>query len=118
MANKLGVNGYNSDNLKNYTPIILFNMYDGFFIQSKFYNVENDKFEYGLKPYEYYSCRYVKDDKYDFIVNYTLDNYMKISGKVNGEYVEKFGFLIDITKIDSNSKSLIDARTKYFRNLL
>ena len=108
LANKFSASGYNSDYLKDYTPAILFNLYDGFFIQSKYKNVENNNYEYGLKPYEYYSCRYIKSDDFDFIVNYTLDNYISIYGKVNGEFVKKSGYLIDIRKIDEHSKNKID----------
>lgn len=108
LANKFSTSGYDSNSLKNYTPAILFNLYDGFFIQSKYKNVENNNYEYGLKPYEYYSCRYVKSDNYDFIVNYTLDNYISVFGKVNGEIVNKSGYLIDIRKIDDDSKNKID----------
>lgn len=108
LANKFSSSGYDSNSLKDYTPAILFNLYDGFFIQSKYKNVENNNYEYGLKPYEHYSCRYVKSDDYDFIVNYTLDNYISIYGKVNGEFVRKSGYLIDIRKIDEDSKNKID----------
>lgn len=108
LANKFSTSGYDSNSLKNYTPAILFNLYDGFFIQSKYKNVENNNYEYGLKPYENYSCRYVKSDNYDFIVNYTLDNYISVFGKVNGEIVNKSGYLIDIRKIDDDSKNKID----------
>ncbi len=108
LANKFSTSGYNSNSLKDYTPAILFNLYDGFFIQSKYKNVENNNYEYGLKPYEYYSCRYVKSNDYDFIVNYTLDNYISVFGKVNGEIVNRSGYLIDIRKIDDDSKNKID----------
>lgn len=108
LANKFSSTGYNSNSLKDYTPVILFNMYDGFFIQSKYKNLQNNNYEYGLKPYEYYSCRYVKSNNYDFIVNYTLDNYIEVYGKVDNEIVQKSGYLIDIRKIDENSKNRID----------
>lgn len=108
LANRFSSNGMDSDSLKDYTPVILFNLYDGFFIQSKYKNVENNNYEYGLKPYEQYSCRYVKSDDNDFIINYTLDNYISIYGKVNGEIVQKSGYLIDIRKIDESSKNKID----------
>lgn len=108
LANKFSYNGLDSNSLKDYTPALLFNLYDGFFIQSKYKNVENNNYEYGIRPYEKYSCRYAKSDKYDFIINYTLDNYILIYGKVNGEIVNKSGYLIDIRKIDEDSKNKID----------
>lgn len=108
LANRFSSSGMDSNSLKDYTPAILFNLYDGFFIQSKYKNVEDNNYEYGLKPYEQYSCRYVKSNDYDFVINYTLDNYISIYGKVNGEIVQKSGYLIDIRKIDENSKNKID----------
>ena len=42
----------------------------------------------------YYSCRYKRGSS-DFVVNYTLDNSITVIGKVNGEYVNKTGYLID-----------------------
>lgn len=108
LANRFSLEGMDSNSLKDFTPVILFNLYDGFFIQSKYKNMENNNYEYGLKPYEQYSCRYVKSNDYDFIINYTLDNYISIYGKVNGEIVQKSGYLIDIRKIDENSRNKID----------
>ena len=52
-------------------------------------------YEHILKPFSTYSARYKTDDgKIDITVNYTLDNYITIYGDVNGEYVEKYGYLI------------------------
>ena len=53
-----------------------------------------------LKPYIYYTTRYVVGNNTDFIVNYTLDNYMIIYGNVDGEYVTKSGFLSSPEKIE------------------
>ncbi len=52
-------------------------------------------YEHILKPFSTYSARYkTEDGKIDITVNYTLDNYITIYGDVNGEYVEKSGYLI------------------------
>ena len=45
LANKFSYNGLDSNSLKDYTPALLFNLYDGFFIQSKYKNVEIEKNE-------------------------------------------------------------------------
>ena len=108
LGNRFSMSNIDSDALKDYTPAIMFNMYDGFFVQSKYKNLESSKYEYGLRPYELYTCRYVKDTNYDFIVNYTLDNYITVYGKVNGENVNKSGYLIDIRKIDQDTKNKIE----------
>ena len=59
-------------------------MYDGYYIYGKYYNEEIEDYQYGLKPYIYYSCRYRNESgTYDFVVNYTLDNSITVFGKIN-----------------------------------
>ena len=95
LANNLGVGGYNEDVLKTYVPALVYTLYDGYYIYAPYRNTENgNKLESGIKPYVYYTCRYVNGNN-DFIVNYTLDNYIIIYGTVNGQYVTKSGFLIN-----------------------
>ena len=48
-------------------------------------------YEHILKQYIPYSARYVKGN-IDIVVNYTLDNYITITGMVNGKYVRKSGY--------------------------
>ena len=48
----------------------------------------------GIKPYVYYSCRY-KTGNIDVVITYTLDNYITVYGTINGESVNKSGYLID-----------------------
>ena len=45
----------------------------------------------GLKPYIYYSCRYVRGSD-DFVITYSLDNYITIQGKINGKDVFDAGY--------------------------
>ena len=40
-----------------------------------------DNFSHILKPYVYYTMRYIQGN-YDFVVNYSLDNYMTIYGTI------------------------------------
>lgn len=90
--------------IETYTPAILCSLYDGYYIYSKYNNevvelrggTSDDSSQYGLKPYIYYSCRYVKGTNTDFVVNYTLDNSITVYGKVNGEFVTKTGYLINL----------------------
>lgn len=61
----------------------------------------SEPYEHVLKPYIYYTARYYKDNgKYDFIVNYSLDNYVVIYGTVNNTYVSKAGYLTVPGKYD------------------
>ena len=94
LATNLGSSGYSEDDIRQHVPAILFNLYDGYYIYSNYYDTESDTYKYGLKPFMYYSCRYVKGSNNDFVVNYTLDNTITIIGVVNGNYVTKTGHLI------------------------
>ena len=94
LGTELGASGYTEEELKEYIPAIVYTLYDGYYIYSKYYNDTISDYQYGLKPYIYYSCRY-KRPNYDFVVNYTLDNFITIYGIVNGEYVTKSSPLIN-----------------------
>ena len=61
---------------------------------------KEEDFTHILKPYVYYTMRYVKNSSTDFIVNYTLDNYISIYGKINGDYVTKSGYLVQIDAVN------------------
>ncbi len=107
------------DSIKNYVPALVYTMYDGFYIYSPFKNTinlnseadegikikedstyEDGQYLYGLKPYVYYSCRYKPDTENDFVITYSLDNYITIQGKIknNQGQLEDWnvsGYLID-----------------------
>lgn len=85
-------------------------MYDGFYIYTPFtnsipegYNFDKDttsdneknQKKYGLKPYIYYSCRYQPNRYSDFVITYSLDNYITIQGKINNENWNVSGYLLD-----------------------
>lgn len=109
----------NKDELQAYVPALVFTLYDGYYIYSKYDNVyamssnhgrpqldENElkKEDYtkrGLRPYIYYSCHYKKGAK-DFVVNYTLDNAITLYGNFgNGTgYQTKSGYLIDPSAVN------------------
>ena len=115
------------EDLQNYVPALVYTLYDGYYIYSKYDNVieydgkENSKIvpatteeeikktetNYGLKPYIYYSCRYVdKDKNKDFIVNYTLDNAITLYGKFGNEgYKTLSGFLINYSDVNNIRKN-------------
>ena len=111
LGTELGASGYDKESLQQFIPAIVYTMYDGYYIYGKYYNDAIKDYQYGLRPYVYYSCRYVKGNN-DFVVNYTLDNSITIYGKVvneNGvaEYVTKSGTLINPSLVtDIKEKSL------------
>lgn len=95
------------EELQMYVPALVYTLYDGYYIYTKYNNMYPEKGEmiytnandaeanFGLKPYIYYSCRY-NNSSVDFVVNYTLDNAITIYGTAaNGKYITKSGYLIN-----------------------
>ncbi len=115
VADNFGLSEYNSDTIKQYVPALVYTLYDGYYIYSPYTNTINinnsnkdddiklkDSSTYkngetlqGLKPYVYYSCRYIPNSNSDFVITYALDNYITIQGKINGESVNKSGYLLN-----------------------
>jgi len=131
LASSVGYSGINNQFLLPYLPAVLFTLYDGYYIYAPTYTdtlseipvdekdidgfditVKKDAdtgenvYEHMLKPYIYYTTRYISGNSqipstyYDFVVNYTLDNYITIYGTVKGEYVTRSGFLCDPNNIE------------------
>lgn len=140
LANSMGIGGAGKERIQTYVPAIAYTMYDGYYIYSasKVKTQETDangltqfdedgnimtngepSYQYILKPYSPYSARYVNGN-IDITVNYTLDNYIKVYGKVgtgSDDYVTKEGYLVvcdnnsvGINNISSNSISGITYR--------
>ncbi len=108
IGTKMGMDGIDQDALREYVPAMLYVMYDGYYIYGKYRNESTDSYQYGLKPYIYYSCRYIKGAD-DFVVNYSLDNTITIYGTVDGQYVTKSGYLINpnlVSNINETDKTL------------
>lgn len=119
LMHSFGYKGYKSDAMKEYVPAIVFTMYDGYYLYSPFYNTltetssyddeysKNGEIQSGLKPYVYYSCRYKKDgiNGFDFIITYTLDNYVTIQGTIKNKYIYDYGYIYSIagTQEESNN---------------
>lgn len=108
IANNFNMAGYNEDILKEYVPALVYTMYDGYYIYSPFTNTLTEEDEgatykngdkiSGLKPYVFYSCRYVKTG-IDVIITYSLDNYITVQGTINNEPIYKYGYLIEPSNI-------------------
>lgn len=121
-----GMNGYSEDEMNEYIPALVYTMYDGFYIYSRFNNqnylyevdengnVTNNPLDkngenvFGLKPYISYSVKYNPNSDLDIVITYSLDNYISIKGmvKADGEkqYWDKSGYLIDGIKKDASGK--------------
>lgn len=76
---------------------------------------------YGLKPYIYYSCRYIKGN-IDVVITYALDNYISIKGKKGDEIIDKSGYLLSDVKEVSGKYVYrgitIDTETDYKETVL
>ncbi|MEI3433836.1 MAG: VWA domain-containing protein [Clostridia bacterium] len=125
LANGMGIGGAGKGRIQTYIPAIVYTMYDGYYIYSASLMKDQDttsegltqfnedgtiksnetsSYQYILKPYSPYSARYARyasaNGSIDVTVNYTLDNYIRVYGTVNGEYQAKEGYLV---VCDSNS---------------
>lgn len=133
IASNFNMDGYNRDILKEYVPALVYTMYDGYYIYSSFTNTLNDEdfistdeqdlangikaSTYqdgqkisGLKSYVYYSCRYIRGND-DFVITYSLDNYITIKGIINEKAVNDAGYLIN------NCTGDIDNNTAEYRGV-
>lgn len=141
MAVGLSSSGYNKEQLKNYIPSIVYNLYDGFYINSLYTNIAkiktydnirledgslgtkkvveflednidlNKKPEDGLKSFNYYSIKY-KNNNYDIVVNFTLDNFISVYARYFDMYgVEKYtamqGYYINPNGISFDDRNFI-----------
>ncbi len=126
------MNGYTKEDLQSYVPALVFTLYDGYYIYSPYTNTWDQEAQesynkslqevqeagqepdityqdgetlYGLKPYVYYSARYVSGSLYDVVITYAIDNYITIRGLCNDEPVDIAGYLL--TDVAENSSGQI-----------
>ena len=117
------MSGYNNKAIEEFIPAVVFILYDGYYIYSPYQNTwDEETIQYsenyrnsgtgaettyngglytdnsretlfGLKPYIYYSCRYVSGNL-DVVITYSLDNYVTIKGKNGSEAIDVKGYLL------------------------
>lgn len=133
LANNMGIGGAGKGRIQTYIPAIVYTMYDGYYIYSASLMKDQDtdkdgltqfnadgtiksngkSYQYILKPYSPYSARYASaNGSIDVTVNYTLDNYIRVYGTVNGEYQTKEGYLV----VCATSNSGADANIGVYIN--
>jgi len=136
MSTNFATLGYTKDTLQTYIPALVYTMYDGYYIYSPYKNTWNAEIEekhkddksyqngeklYGLKPYVYYSCRYVRGDL-DIVITYSLDNYIAIQGNKGNTTISKYGYILDgvIVKGDTVTYNgiQIDKETALSENII
>lgn len=110
LATSMGTSGFTEEDLNPYIPALVYTLYDGYYMYLPFYNElvpGAPELERNVKPYIYYSARYRNSTgSIDIIVNYTLDNYMTIYGKVNGETGTYSGYFIDYRKVQDSGTTI------------
>ena len=117
LATNFSTLGYNKESLQSYVPALVFTMYDGYYIYSPYTNTwdketnekhrddssfQNDQKLYGLKPYVYYSCRYIKD-RIDVVITYSMDNYISIQGMIDDDVVSKYGYILSNVSVSGDN---------------
>lgn len=130
LASGLKIPGANKERIMPYIPAILITLYDGYYIYSpaEYMGMEkveengewvdklrtNSELKHVLKPYVYYSAKYVKGDNY-VVVNYSLDNYITIYGNINGTVISKSGYLEsnDFFSIPDNYTETLSEKIAY-----
>ncbi len=106
-----GFNGEKASLMNEYVPAVVLTMYDGYYIYSPFVNtltnVPNEDIdeEYernetlsDLKPYITYSCNYIKADGTNYIITYSLDNYIIVDEFNGSTHKRHEGYLIGLNQ--------------------
>ena len=121
LADTMNATGYTKEALQPFVPALVYTLYDGYYLYGKYRNVmpqegavqdyDDSSYQWGLKPYVYYSCRYVKGSE-EVIVNYTLDNFITVYYRngtgANSDYETRSGYLINPDAWDGNTYNGID----------
>lgn len=94
LAASSGFSAYNENDIKEYIPAVVFGLYDGFYMYAPTIN-NSGSYEPMLKNFVYYSERITGTD---IVIRYSLDNYVAVSGTINGTYGTWSGYLLaDVT---------------------
>jgi len=118
IANKMGIGGTSKNFIQTYIPAVVFTLYDGYYIYAPtntdvvstdadglFIQDANGEpqttgateYKHILRPFMNYSARYVNaSGSTDITVDYTLDNYISVHGKISGSpnsWDSKAGYL-------------------------
>lgn len=104
LSNSLGYGTSVKNTVLTYVPAIVVTLYDGYYIYSPYNN--SGTYEHVLKPYIYYSAKYVQGNDY-IVVNYSLDNFITVYGWINNKYVYNSGYIIDLNRVETKENQII-----------
>ena len=99
-SNSCNLGLYNNTAIEEYIPAIAFCFYDGLYLYTP--SQTQGGYKHNLRNYVYYSETI---EGTDIVINYTLDNYVAVSGTINGTYQTKAGYLIDLMNCSEYRKS-------------
>lgn len=82
LCNTCNISSYNTDEIEEYIPAVLFGMNNGFYLYTPSLNPETNKYEHSLKNYVYYSetLEGKNTDTNGVVIIYHLDSYVEVSG--------------------------------------
>lgn len=99
LSNSMGFGTNLKNTILTYIPAMVFTLYDGYYIYAPDFNGKNN-YEHILKPYIYYSAKYVSGSSY-VVVSYSLDNFITVYGYIEGKgYVYNSGYIIDTNRVE------------------
>lgn len=98
LSNACNLGLYNNDAIEEYIPALVFGMYDGFYMYAP--SETKNGYKHNLRNFVYYSEE-ISCSNYDLIIRYTLDNYVAVSGTIDGTYITKAGYLINLDKCNN-----------------
>lgn len=110
LSNACNLGLYNNDAIEEYIPAVVFGMYDGFYMYAP--SETENGYKHNLRNYVYYSEQLPDTD---IVIRYTLDNYVAVSGTINGTYQTKSGYLINLEDLDGSDikDKIADTNIKY-----
>lgn len=111
LCHTCNISSYNTNEIEQYIPAIVFGMYDGFYMYAPS-NSNNPKtgepeYKHNLKNYVYYSetLEGIGQGGSDIVITYSLDNYVTVSGdfaepsgEVDEGYITRSGYLTVYTE--------------------
>lgn len=115
LCNTCNISSYNTNEIEEYIPAVLFGMRNGFYLYAPSYNPdpEHDKYEHSLKNYVYYSEQLTLDNTEGVVIIYHLDSYIEVSGWFNGNYESQEGYLINYNEVKFSTDSISDVDKFY-----
>ena len=107
MASFFGQSSASKSAIMTYVPCLLFTLYDGYYVYvpspvDGISSSDYSTFIHRLKPCAYYVKIYECNDGTLALINYTIDNYIRITTIKEDQYIESKGYLVPDGTNDGN----------------